>query len=629
MDLDAIKLIIWDLDNTFWSGTISENEIQPISDNKNLVMTLTDCGIINSICSKNTFEVASAKLKELEIFDYFVFPSINWTPKGQRTADMIKTMSLRPENVLFIDDEPSNLEEVKFYSPGIMVALPDIIPQLINFVGALKPSDIKHTRLENYKLLERKNIEEKKFDNNEAFLFASNIKVQRIEECLPELDRIHELISRSNQLNFTKKRISKEELKDLLENKDAHCAYITVNDNFGEYGLVGFYAVLNQQLEHFLFSCRILGLGVEQYLYSKLNFPSLEVVPEVASQVNQTDAPLWVNQQSTANAAAHKKTETENLASTDAKFLIKGPCDLSQMIAYVKNSDMFESEFNYVSRTRRNVIEGHNHSVHLAALKDLSASDKQEILNDCIFIDEEMFSGSLYKTHYDIVFLSTFSESYAGIYKKKNSNIQVTVGSYLFPITDKKYWPGLIQHKLFSGSNQFTEEYLQEFSEKYEFIGKTTPADYRMRINTILDQLDNDTKLCLILGVEFPQEKNADSFYEGRHLSHIELNKEIRDMAHENPRIILFDFNEVVKNQTDFTDNLNQFTSRINFELSQKMIAIINKEVTTQVEHYSTLFVYFDMLLNYTRQWASRILPKDNGVYKNLQEVYYKLSRRR
>lgn len=30
---DKIKLVIWDMDETFWKGTISEGEIQPVNEN--------------------------------------------------------------------------------------------------------------------------------------------------------------------------------------------------------------------------------------------------------------------------------------------------------------------------------------------------------------------------------------------------------------------------------------------------------------------------------------------------------------------------------------------------------------------------------------------------------------------
>jgi predicted enzyme involved in methoxymalonyl-ACP biosynthesis len=68
MNFEKIKLVIWDLDNTLWSGTISEGEIQPIEKNIELIISLTDCGIINSICSKNTFDVAAGKLEEHAVY---------------------------------------------------------------------------------------------------------------------------------------------------------------------------------------------------------------------------------------------------------------------------------------------------------------------------------------------------------------------------------------------------------------------------------------------------------------------------------------------------------------------------------------------------------------------------------
>ena len=626
MDFEKIKLVIWDLDNTFWSGTISEGKVQSIPENIKLLLALTECGIINSICSKNTFEVGVEKLQELEVFDYFVFPSIDWTSKGQRVSNMIEVMSLRVENVLFIDDEIINQEEIKYYSPEIMVASPDIIPQLSKYVDTLEKKDLNHTRLQHYKLLEKKGLEQKMFDNNKDFLFASNIKVDIISDCYPELERIHELLLRSNQLNYTKKRISKVELKELFDNKEASCAYITVNDKFGHYGIVGFYAVLNKRLEHLLFSCRAIGLGVEQYVYSKLHFPLLEVAGEVASGVTETEAPLWINQDlSPENQQAIP--ETIEGTTQDAKFLIKGACDFSQMIAYIKNNHLFKTDFNYVSQEKGGVIESHNHSVFLAEVNDMTESDKKEILTDCIFIDEEMFKGSIYTNRYDIVFLSTFSESYAGIYKKKNSDIRVTVGSYLYPITDKNNWEGLIKGSIYTGRNRFTEEYLTRFAEKYEFIGKTTPADYQERINKIVTNLDPKTKLCLILGVEFACKKNTDPFYKDRHISHKQLNNAIREMVRENPRLLVFDLNETVKHQFDFTHNLNEFTPRVNYDLSQKMVAIIHETVPLKIENYSRMFAFFDTMLNGVRHIITQSIPQDNFVYRNLKSLYFRLSR--
>ena len=53
MDASKIKLIIWDLDETFWNGTISEQKVAPVKQACDLVLLSSKKGIVNSICSKN------------------------------------------------------------------------------------------------------------------------------------------------------------------------------------------------------------------------------------------------------------------------------------------------------------------------------------------------------------------------------------------------------------------------------------------------------------------------------------------------------------------------------------------------------------------------------------------------
>ena len=87
--LQTIKLIIWDLDDTFWSGTLSEGGAILSEENSQLLRDLTDCGIINSICSKNEFEPTKKRMQELGVWDLFVFPSINWDSKGPQLKEKL------------------------------------------------------------------------------------------------------------------------------------------------------------------------------------------------------------------------------------------------------------------------------------------------------------------------------------------------------------------------------------------------------------------------------------------------------------------------------------------------------------------------------------------------------------
>ena len=99
--MDKIKLVIWDLDETFWEGTLSETTIKKIDWNINFVKKLTENGIVNSICSKNDFNEAKRCLLDLMIWDYFIFPEIQWSSKGQLVKSIIEKCQLRDNNVLF------------------------------------------------------------------------------------------------------------------------------------------------------------------------------------------------------------------------------------------------------------------------------------------------------------------------------------------------------------------------------------------------------------------------------------------------------------------------------------------------------------------------------------------------
>ena len=162
--LSDIKLVIWDLDETFWKGTLSERGgvIAPIAKNVELVKDLTDRGIVNAICSKNDYEPAVMKLREFGVDEFFVFKSIDWTPKGQRVSKLIKDMGLRPVNCLFLDDNIVNLNEAQYYSKDLSIAEPSEIDNLIELCRQAASTDLKHKRLNQYKVLEKKQKAKKK-----------------------------------------------------------------------------------------------------------------------------------------------------------------------------------------------------------------------------------------------------------------------------------------------------------------------------------------------------------------------------------------------------------------------------------------------------------------------------------
>jgi len=336
MIANKVKLVIWDLDDTFWSGTLAEEGIVLVGRNAETVIELSRRGILNSICSKNDHAAVKAKLIEQGVWDYFVFPRIGFNPKGKAIVEMIEGAALRPENVLFIDDNTANLEEAKFFNPGIMTAHPaDVLEDLLDHPHLEGRPDPELARLNQYRFLQKK-VEERAASalSNEEFLRASNIRVRIDHDVAGNFDRVVELINRTNQLNYTKKRLASEaEVEEFRQSIAQYgnvsgCVFAT--DSYGDYGLVGFFLLRKrangQRLIHFAFSCRTMHMGIEQYVYETLGRPEIDIAQPVSYGLEMHEKMDWIN---AGGAAAGESIEKVG------KLVLLGGCDMLQLASYL------------------------------------------------------------------------------------------------------------------------------------------------------------------------------------------------------------------------------------------------------------------------------------------------------
>ena len=61
--MKRIKCVVWDLDNTIWKGVLSENdEVILIPGVEDVIKELDKRGILQSISSKNEYDIAKKKL---------------------------------------------------------------------------------------------------------------------------------------------------------------------------------------------------------------------------------------------------------------------------------------------------------------------------------------------------------------------------------------------------------------------------------------------------------------------------------------------------------------------------------------------------------------------------------------
>ncbi|WP_404335526.1 hypothetical protein AB2M62_16460 [Sphingomonas sp. MMS12-HWE2-04] len=272
-----LKLIIWDLDETLWRGTLADGDaVALFEDRAALVRGFNARGVVSSICSKNDFEPAKRMLVDLGLWDEFVFAHIAFTPKAPAIRKIIDDMQLRACDVLFVDDNRLNLEEVRFALPEIQtldITQSDADAQLQGLLDGLSGG---RSRVEEYRILERKlHDRDSAAGSNEDFLRSCGIKA-----CAPFLmdnldfaGRIAELINRSNQLNYTQSRVELADLEARIIDVVGYDSWsIFAWDRYGHYGLVGFVMVdrVTQAFVHFVYSCRAMHMGLEAYALHKV-----------------------------------------------------------------------------------------------------------------------------------------------------------------------------------------------------------------------------------------------------------------------------------------------------------------------------------------------------------------------
>lgn len=602
---DEIKLVIWDLDDTLWDGIISESSVKLRPYVKNTIEDTLDAGIMHSICSKNDFEQCRHELSSLGIWENFVFPSIDWTPKGPRIKKIIDTMKLRALNVLFVDDNVANLQEAKYYCKGIKTSVPEEVCRILQPIKAGKNTG--HKRLEQYKTLEKKEKIRTDYDNDKDFLMSCGIKVEIVRDCIQYLDRIHELVMRATQLNYTKKRSSLDELKAIILDRNTDTGVVFVRDNFGDYGISGFFAMKNKTLEHFLFSCRVLGMSIEQYVFVTLGSPEINISGSTAAKLQDKYLPEWINNNTETPSAKYTKGGIKR----PVKILLKGPCDLLQVMSFIKKTDSIVCEFSYVNE-KEMLVEGCSHTAQTATSIKASGKTKTYLAESFPYFDTKMFETSIGKEKFDYIFFSLLADGSLGVYKSRHTDELISMNEKYYDMTDSKNWDMYINGSIFGEDIKYTKDILSAFSREYEFVENEDWNITLQSLNTIAEAVCQDTIIVLMLGTERPYSKEKRPSFLKRHIEHMELNKKITDWAKKRLNIKIIRYDDYVCSESDYVDSIDHYRKSVYYRLAQDIINMINQHENEQLKIRSKFFVLtetiFSMMKRFVRKFILRRL---------------------
>jgi FkbH-like protein len=265
-----VKCVVWDLDNTLWDGVLVEDgpeRIQLKPGIADVIQTLDQRGILHSIASKNNPEEALAVLKKFGLDHYFLCPQISWRPKSQGIKSIAQQLNIGMDSLLFLDDSEFELGEVKTVCPEVQTlnaAQYRTLPDRNDCQVPVTAESQERRKLYQVEA-DRQSVAQSFSHDYMAFLRHCQIRLTVRPMTEENLERVHELTQRTNQMNFSGNRYDRDVLRNLLSSSDLDTFVLSCEDRFGSYGVIGFSIVDRREprMTDLMFSCRIQSKRVE------------------------------------------------------------------------------------------------------------------------------------------------------------------------------------------------------------------------------------------------------------------------------------------------------------------------------------------------------------------------------
>jgi FkbH-like protein len=301
------KGLITDLDDTLWAGILGENGVDGISwhlDQKahvhglyqQFLASLASAGILTAVASKNDPALVEQAFEreDLLIGKRSLYPiEAHWGPKSESVRRILKTWNIASDAVVFVDDSPMELAEVKAAFPEIeCLAFPksdwqafwQLLLRLRNLFGKTVVSDEDSIRLDSIRaaaaLHQSSNGEGTSLD---SFLEDAHSSVLVSFSKEKDDHRAFELINKTNQFNLNGKRLNETAWTAYLDEPTTFLMTVTYEDKYGALGkiavLLGTMRGTAARIDYWVMSCRAFSRRIEQQCLSWLfeNFDLQEI----------------------------------------------------------------------------------------------------------------------------------------------------------------------------------------------------------------------------------------------------------------------------------------------------------------------------------------------------------------
>jgi len=214
--LRSTKLILVDFDNTLWNGVMADGPVEHFVEKQKLLLKLKEAGILLAAISKNSPE--NIRWNEMEIQpEHFVSLKINWNLKVQSVREIATELNLGMNSFVLLDDNPAEIELIHQSCPSV-VCLDSrkeetwmFLEQLFLFPNT-QGTEESRSRTEMYRAqAARQKCITGELDYPEM-MRSLGLRISFGKAKPRDLDRLTELINRTNQFNTTTIRFTKNDL---------------------------------------------------------------------------------------------------------------------------------------------------------------------------------------------------------------------------------------------------------------------------------------------------------------------------------------------------------------------------------------------------------------------------------
>jgi FkbH-like protein len=260
------KLIVCDLDNTLWDGVIGDGPVDQHSDRQKAILRLKDKGVLLAVSSKN--DPTNVRWNEAVVSpEDFVMMQINWGRKASNIRNIANTLNLNANSFIFLDDRPDERETVMEELPGLLALdpnEPETWKLMEEWSGILGEATLKdRTGMYKERAERQSYLDESDVDADAAYR-KLDLRLNLRQATDGDIDRVVDLINRTNQFNTTGIRTTVHEITQPEPRRKIMVA--TARDKFGDMGIIGVLVVsdpVSPVISHFVLSCRVFGFGVE------------------------------------------------------------------------------------------------------------------------------------------------------------------------------------------------------------------------------------------------------------------------------------------------------------------------------------------------------------------------------